>query len=61
MSTVMTSSISTTASPLSDSLELAGRILLAMLFLMSGIGKIAGYQASVGYMNAMGVDRKSVV
>ena len=55
MSAVLTSSISATTSPLRDSLELAGRILLAMLFLMSGIGKIAGYQASVGYMNAMGV------
>ena len=55
MSTVLTSSISATASPLRDSLELAGRILLALLFLMSGIGKIAGYQASVGYMQAMGV------
>jgi len=55
MSAVLTSSISATTSPLRDSLELAGRILLALLFLMSGIGKIAGYQASVGYMQAMGV------
>lgn len=55
MSTVLTSSISAPASPLRDSLELAGRILLALLFLMSGIGKIAGYEASVGYMHAMGV------
>lgn len=55
MSTVLTSSTSATTSPLRDSLELAGRILLALLFLMSGIGKIAGYQASVGYMHAMGV------
>jgi len=55
MSAVLTSSISATASPLRDSLELAGRILLALLFLLSGIGKIAGYEASVGYMQAMGV------
>ena len=55
MSTVLTSSISATASPLRDSVQLAGRILLALLFLMSGIGKIAGYEASVGYMHAMGV------
>ena len=55
MSAVLTSSISATTSPLRDSLELAGRILLALLFLLSGIGKIAGYQASVGYMQAMGV------
>ena len=55
MSAVLTSPISTTPSPLRATLELAGRILLALLFLMSGIGKIAGYQASVGYMQAMGV------
>ena len=55
MSTVLTSPISATASPLRDSVQLAGRILLALLFLMSGIGKIAGYEASVGYMQAMGV------
>jgi len=55
MSAVLTSPISTTPSPLRDTLELAGRILLALLFLLSGIGKIAGYEASVGYMHAMGV------
>jgi putative oxidoreductase len=55
MSTVLTSSISATPSPLRDSLELGGRILLALLFLLSGIGKVAGYEASVGYMRAMGV------
>jgi putative oxidoreductase len=55
MSTVLTSPISATPSPLRDSLELAGRILLALLFLMSGIGKLAGYEASAGYMHAMGV------
>jgi putative oxidoreductase len=55
MSTVLTPSISATASPLRNSFELAGRILLALLFLLSGIGKIAGYEASVGYMRAMGV------
>jgi putative oxidoreductase len=55
MSTVLTSPTSATASTLRDGFELAGRILLALLFLMSGIGKIAGYQASVGYMQAMGV------
>src|SRR5438045_8048532 len=55
MSTVLTPSISVTASPLRDGLELAGRNLLALLYLMSGIGKIAAYGASVGYMRAMGV------
>jgi putative oxidoreductase len=51
----LTSSISAPVSPLRDSLELAGRILLAVLFLMSGIGKIASYEATAGYMGAMGV------
>jgi putative oxidoreductase len=63
MSTVLTSCISATASPLRDrlelalrdSLELAGRIMLALLFLISGIGKIAAYEATVGYMHAEGV------
>jgi putative oxidoreductase len=55
MSAVLTSTAPASASPLRDSLELAGRILLAVLFLMSGIGKIAGYEATAGYMSAMGV------
>ena len=33
----------------------AGRVLLAGLFLVSGIGKIAAYEASKGYMEATGV------
>jgi putative oxidoreductase len=55
MSTVFTSSISESVSPLRNSLELGGRVLLAILFLMSGIGKIAAYNATAGYMSAMGV------
>jgi putative oxidoreductase len=35
--------------------ELAGRILLAALFLIAGLGKIGGYAATQGYMEAMGV------
>lgn len=35
--------------------ELAGRILLASLFLLSGLSKISAYAATVGYMQAMGV------
>lgn len=35
--------------------NLAGRMLLAQLFLMAGIGKIAGYAGTQGYMEAMGV------
>jgi putative oxidoreductase len=32
-----------------------GRVLLALIFVMSGIGKITGYAATQGYMEAMGV------
>ena len=35
--------------------ELAGRILLSVLFLLSGFGKIGAYGATVGYMSAVGV------
>ena len=36
-------------------IELLGRILLAALFLIAGLGKIGGYAATQGYMEAMGV------
>jgi len=35
--------------------ELGGRILIALIFIVSGIGKIGGYEATQGYMAAMGV------
>jgi putative oxidoreductase len=35
--------------------ELLGRILLATLFLLSGIGKITAYAATTGYMASAGV------
>ena len=35
--------------------ELGGRVLLAVLFLLSGVGKIAGYAATAGYMASVGV------
>jgi putative oxidoreductase len=35
--------------------ELAGRILLATLFLISGFGKIGQYSATAGYMESTGV------
>lgn len=40
---------------LTGTLELIGRLLLGVLFLVSGAGKIAGYDATEGYMQAMGV------
>ena len=36
-------------------LDLAGRVLIAAIFLISGLGKIAGYAGTQGYMAAMGV------
>jgi len=38
-----------------DIIALAGRILLAALFLMSGIGKLAAPAATIGYIQAMGL------
>ena len=39
----------------SDTIALAGRFLLAVLFLMSGIGKLAAPAATQGYIAAMGL------
>jgi putative oxidoreductase len=35
--------------------DLAGRVLLASLFLLSGLGKIGAYTTTAGYMTAFGV------
>ena len=35
--------------------ELAGRVLLSALFVLSGFGKIGAYAATAGYMAAVGV------
>ena len=35
--------------------DLAGRVLIALIFVMSGWGKIGGYADTQGYMGAMGV------
>lgn len=35
--------------------ELAGRILISAIFILSGFSKITGYAATQGYMEAMGV------
>jgi len=42
-------------SALCSAAELIGRILLSILFLMSGIGKIGAYAATAGYMASVGV------
>ena len=40
---------------LRNTAELTGRVLLAALFLISGLNKIGAYDATAGYMSAMGV------
>jgi len=35
--------------------DLAGRILIALIFITAGYSKIGGYEATQGYMAAMGV------
>jgi putative oxidoreductase len=35
--------------------DLFGRILISLIFLLSGLHKIGGYEATQGYMAAMGV------
>ena len=35
--------------------ELTGRLLVALIFISAGYGKIGGYEATQGYMAAMGV------
>ena len=40
---------------MNNALALAGRILMAWLFIPAGFGKIAGFSGSVGYATAMGM------
>jgi len=40
---------------LSPYLNGAGRVLLALIFIMSGVGKIFAYAGTVGYMESAGV------
>jgi putative oxidoreductase len=42
-------------STLSNASNLTGRTLIAAIFLISGIGKIAGYSGTFAYMESMGV------
>lgn len=45
----------TSAVAVRNAAELAGRVLLSALFLLSGLGKIGAYTATAGYMTALGV------
>lgn len=47
----MKSIVDTFAAPL----DLAGRVLLALIFVTAGFGKIAGYAGTQGYMESVGV------
>jgi putative oxidoreductase len=38
-----------------DVAELAGRVLISAIFILSGFSKITGYAGTQGYMEAMGV------
>ncbi len=40
---------------LQNSLSLAGRILMSLIFIVAGFNKIGGYQGTQGYMESMGV------
>ena len=63
MSTLSQASVSPSAlaashdqqSRLRPSAELAGRVLLSLMFLMSGLSKISGYAATAGYMASVSV------
>lgn len=50
-----TTSIASSTDTVRNGAELGGRVLLAALFLLSGVGKIGAYAATAGYMAAMGV------
>lgn len=52
-----TSSTSTTAN---NALNLAGRVLLAALFLPAGISKLTGFAGTVGYISSVGLPLPTV-
>src|SRR3954454_5885121 len=45
----------TSSSPAHDKIALAGRVLLAAIFVMSGLGKVAAPAATLAYMKAAGL------
>lgn len=45
---------------LQNSLSLAGRLLLAALFLPAGIGKLTGFAGTVGYISSVGLPLPTV-
>jgi putative oxidoreductase len=56
MSAVTTATQASATTPTAQKVaELAGRVLLSSLFLVSGLGKMAAYAATAGYMASLGV------
>lgn len=55
---ISSSSLPSIAEPqgtVANSVELAGRILIAVPFLLSGLGKLGAYGATAAYMSSLGV------
>lgn len=50
----------TASSTIQDSAALAGRLLLAALFLPAGLGKVTGFEGTVGYIASAGLPMASV-
>lgn len=48
-------SVNTRNAALANTAEVSGRFLLALLFLLSGLGKLGAYTATAAYMSAAGV------
>ena len=53
--TANTFATSAPASVSQDTLALIGRVLIALLFVPAGFGKIAGFAGVVGYIGAVGL------
>jgi len=51
----LSDSVNNRNATLTSTAEVAGRFLLALLFLLSGLGKIGAYGATAAYMSATGV------
>ena len=44
-----------------NAMALVGRVLLALMFLLAGIGKIGGFDGTVGYISSVGLPMPSVL
>jgi len=53
-------SSSNTSSTAQNALNLAGRVLLAALFLPAGISKLTGFEGTVGYIASVGLPLPAV-